>query len=137
MVLALDVRTRVRHANGGVFFRAIPGDFMNGYEAQVFNRAEDGDPSRPAVWSTGGIDDRQNARRLVSRDGEFYRMTIIACGNHIATWINGYQQTDFTDTRPPHENARNGLRTEPGVIQLQAHDPGTDVEFKNISAAKW
>jgi enamine deaminase RidA (YjgF/YER057c/UK114 family) len=133
-VLQLDVRARVRHANGGVFFRAIPGDFMNGYEAQVFSRGEDSDPARPAVWSTGALDDRQNARRVVSRDGQFFRMTIIARGPHIATWVNGFQQTDFTDERLPHENARQGLRVEPGVIQLQAHDPGTDIEFKNIAA---
>jgi enamine deaminase RidA (YjgF/YER057c/UK114 family) len=137
MILQLDVRTRVRHANGGVFFRAIPGDFMNGYEVQVFSRSEDGDSARPATWCTGGIDDRQNARRMVSRDGQFFKMTIIARGPHIATWVNGYQQTDFTDSRPPHTNPRQGLRTEPGVIQLQAHNPGTDVEFKNIEAAQW
>ncbi|MDA1248854.1 MAG: DUF1080 domain-containing protein [Planctomycetota bacterium] len=132
-VLQLDVRTRVRHANGGVFFRAIRGDFMNGYEAQLFNRSENGDPSRPAQWSTGGIDDRQNARRMVSRDGEFFRMTIIANGPHIATWVNGHQQVDWTDTRELDDNARKGRREKPGAIQLQAHDPDTDVEFRRIS----
>lgn len=132
-VLQLDVRTRIRHVNGGVFFRAIRGDFMNGYEAQIFNRSEDGDPSRPARWSTGGIDDRQNARRMVSRDGEFFRMTIIADGPHIATWVNGHQQVDWTDTRELHDNARKGRREKPGAIQLQAHDPETDVEFRRIS----
>lgn len=132
-VLQLDVRTRIRHVNGGVFFRAIRGDFMNGYEAQIFNRSEDGDPSRPARWSTGGIDDRQNARRMVSRDGEFFRMTIIANGPHIATWVNGHQQVDWTDTRELHDNPREGRREKPGAIQLQAHDPETDVEFRRIS----
>ncbi|MEX0585157.1 MAG: family 16 glycoside hydrolase, partial [Pirellulales bacterium] len=34
-VLQVDVRTRAQYANGGVFVRSIPGDFMNGYEAQV------------------------------------------------------------------------------------------------------
>lgn len=137
MVLQIDVRTRARHANGGVFFRAIPGDFMNGYEAQVFSRADDGDPARPSVWSTGGIDDRQNARRLVSRDGVYFRMTIIARGPRIATWVNGFQQTDFLDDRKLDANPRNGLRTEPGVIQLQAHDQETDVEFRNVAALGW
>ena len=137
LVLQLDVRTNVRHANGGVFFRAIPGDFMNGYEAQVFNRGEDSDPARPATWSTGAIDDRQNARRVVSRDKQFYRMTVIAQGNHLATWINGYQQVDWTDERAPHANARVGRRVEPGALQLQAHDHGTDVTFRNIVATRW
>lgn len=132
-VLQLDIRTRVRHANGGVFFRAIQGDFMNGYEAQVFNRSENGNPTHPARWSTGGIDDRQNARRMVSRDGEFFRMTVVANGPHIATWINGHQQVDWTDTRALHDNPREGRREKPGVLQLQAHDPDTDVEFRRIS----
>ena len=74
---------------------------------------------------------------MVSRDGHFFKMTIIAHGPHIATWINGFQQTDFTDTREPNVNPRKGLRTEPGVVQLQAHDPGTDVQFKNIATKKW
>jgi hypothetical protein len=67
-VLQPDVRTRVRHANGGVFFRCQPGLFMMSYEAQVYNRGESSDPSRPARYSTGAIDDRRMARRLVSRD---------------------------------------------------------------------
>jgi len=131
-ILQLDVRTRRRHVNGGVFFRAIPGDFMNGYEAQIFNRSSNGDPACPAVWCTGGIDDRQNARRMTSRDGRFFRMTVLARGPHIATWVNGFQQVDWTDTRQPHANPRAGLRLQSGAIQLQAHDPDTDVEFRRI-----
>lgn len=137
LVLQLDVKTRVRHANGGVFFRSIPGDFMNGYEAQVYNRGESGDPARPARYSTGALDDRQLARRLVSRDGQYFRMTIIARGPHLATWVNGVQLTDWTDERPKQANPRQGLRVEPGTIQLQAHDPGTAVEFRNIFAGEF
>ncbi len=132
LVLQLDVRTRKRHVNGGVFFRCIPGDFMNGYEAQVYNRCHDGDPARPATWCTGGIDDRQNARRMVGRDLHFFTMTVLARGPHLATWINGHQVTDWSDPRKPHLNPRQGLRTEPGTIQLQAHDADSDLEFKNI-----
>ena len=132
LVLQIDVRTIATLANGGIFFRCIPGDFMNGYEAQVFNACYDNDPSKPARYSTGGIDDRQLARRLVSRDDKTFTMTVIAVGPHIATWVNGYQLTDWTDTRKQHDNPRQGLRTKPGTIQLQAHDPKTDVEFSNI-----
>jgi enamine deaminase RidA (YjgF/YER057c/UK114 family) len=131
-VMQVDVKTRVRHANGGVFFRAIPGDFMNGYEAQVYNRCVDGDPSKPVIWTTGAIDNRQNARRLVSRDFEPYRMTVIARGQHLSTWINGYQAVDWTDTRDSDPNPRKGMRLEAGVIQLQAHDPLTDLEYRSI-----
>jgi hypothetical protein len=64
-------------------------------------------------------------------------MTVIARGPHIATWINGFQQVDWTDDRPPHDNPRQGQRVAPGVIQLQAHDHGTDVEFKGVAAKRW
>ena len=62
-------------------------------------------------------------------------MTVIADGPHLATWVNGYQVTDWTDTRPKHENPRRGLRLEAGTIQFQAHDPGTNVSFAKIRVA--
>lgn len=136
-VLQAKVKTRLRHSNGGLFLRAIPGDFMNGYEAQIYNRCTAGDVQRPALWATGAIDDRQNARLLVSRDGIPFTMTVIAQGPHLATWVNGQQTVDWIDTRPPHVNPRQGLRLEPGVLQLQAHDAATDEEFHFIRARKW
>jgi hypothetical protein len=134
-VLQVDVTCRKPLCNAGVFFRSRPGDFLNGYEAQVFNGCTDGDPSKPALYATGAIDDRQNARRLISRDGEPFTLTIAAKGSHIATWVNGVQVTDWVDRRPANDNPREGLRLEPGAIQLQAHDKGTDVEFSNVRIA--
>lgn len=134
-MLQLEVRTKLRHSNGGIFFRAMPGAFMNGYEAQVYNRCHDGDVAMPWTWATGAIDDRQNARRLVSRDGEWFHYTIVAQGDRLATWINGHQVVDWRDDRKEHDNPRLGKRTIAGVIQLQAHDTGTDVEFRNIRIA--
>ncbi len=136
-VLQIDVRTRAVHSNGGVFFRAIAGDFMNGYEAQLHNRCLDNDPSKPFRYCTGGIDDRLDARRQVARDFVSFKMTIIADGPRIATWVNGYQTVDFLDERPENDNPRVGKRTKPGVIQLQAHDPATDYEVRGISVADW
>jgi DNA-binding beta-propeller fold protein YncE len=131
VVLQVDVNCRRRLTNAGVFFRSRPGDFLNGYEAQVFNGCVDGDAAKPARYATGAIDDRQNARRLVSRDGEPFTMTIVAKGPHIATWVNGVQVTDWTDDRAPSDNPRRGLRLQPGTIQLQAHGQETDVDFAN------
>jgi enamine deaminase RidA (YjgF/YER057c/UK114 family) len=136
-VIQLDVRTRAVHSNGGLFFRAIPGDFMNGYEAQLHNRCLDNDPAKPFRFCTGGIDDRQDARHQVARDFQTFRMTVIATGPHIATWVNGYQTVAWTDDRPPHENPREGQRLKAGAIQLQAHDPATDYEISQILAAAW
>ncbi|MSR54264.1 MAG: DUF1080 domain-containing protein [Gemmataceae bacterium] len=131
-VLQIDVKTRAKLANGGVFTRTDPGSFMNGYESQVYNACYDGDPGQPARYSTGAIDDRQLARRLVSRDGEKFTMTVVHNGAHLATFVNGYQTTDWTDARDKDSNPRKGLRLEAGTLQLQAHDPETDVEFRNL-----
>jgi hypothetical protein len=132
-VLQAEIRTRASLVNGGVFFRAIGGDFMNGYEAQVFNACYEHDPAKPARYSTGAVDDRQLARRLVSRDRQPLVMTIVAVGPHIATWVNGYQTVDWTDDRNDHENPRSGRRVSAGALQLQAHDSETDLEFRSVS----
>jgi len=136
-ILQMEVRTKVHHANSGVFFRAMPGSLMNGYEAQIYNRCHDGDLSRPWTWATGAIDNRQNARRLISRDGEWFHYTIVAVGDRLATWVNGHQTVDWQDDRKEHENPRLGKRTAAGTLQLQAHDAGTEVEFRNIRIAEW
>jgi hypothetical protein len=132
LVLQVEARTRARLVNGGVFFRAVPRQFMNGYEAQIFHACYQHDPAQPARYSTGALDDRQPARRLVSRDQVPFVMTILAAGPHLATWVNGAAMTDWTDSRQPHENPRQGLRLEPGSIQLQAHDPQTALEFRAV-----
>jgi hypothetical protein len=68
----------------------------------------------------------------VAEDREWFTKTIVANGPHIAVWVNGYQVSDLTDERPPHENPREGLREGPGVIALQGHDPTTNFLFRNL-----
>lgn len=131
--LQVAFRCRKELVNAGVFFRAVPGEFLNGYEAQVFNACEAGDAARPIRFSTGAIDDRQLARRLVSRDKEMTVMTIVADGRHLSTWVNGYQMVDWADTRANNPNPRVGCSVNQGAIQLQAHDQQTDIEFLDIS----
>jgi hypothetical protein len=105
---------------------------MMGYEAQLHHKWYD-PASGKHGYTTGGIDDRQQARQAVASDHEKFIMTVVAHGPHIATWVNGFQVTDWTDTRAPHANPRNGLRVEPGTLQLQSHDAETDLEFHQIS----
>jgi len=135
-LLQAEVTTQTL-TNGGLFTRAQPGQFMLGYESQIFNACYDNDPAKPARYSTGAIDDRQLARRLVSRDHVPFTETVLQIGPHFRTWVNGYQMTDWVDTRAPHENPRLGLRLEPGTIQLQAHDPETDVAFGKVLLVKY
>jgi hypothetical protein len=135
-VFQLEVFSNGDHLNSGVFFRAMRDQFWSGYECQVRNQWEGNDRSKAVDYGTGGIYNRQPARRVVSSDREWFAMTIVAHGPHLATWISGLQVTDFTDARPPNENARRGYRSKPGVVSLQGHDPTTDLSFRNLRIAE-
>jgi hypothetical protein len=131
-VFQLDIISNGKHLNSGVFFRAIPGQFWSGYESQIRNQWQGEDRTKPVDYGTGGIYNRQPARRVVSSDGEWFTKTIMAHGRHLAVWVNGNQTSDWTDPRPPHENARQGYRAQAGVLSLQGHDPTTDLSFRNL-----
>ncbi len=135
-VFQLDIISNGTHLNSGVFFRAIRGQFWSGYESQIRNQWESEDRTKPVDYGTGGIYNRQSARRVVSSDREWFTKTIVAHGPHLAVWVNGIQVSDFTDTRPPSENARQGYRAKAGVISLQGHDPTTDLSFRNLRIAE-
>ncbi|MCX6380010.1 MAG: DUF1080 domain-containing protein, partial [Armatimonadetes bacterium] len=98
------------------------------------NQWEGDDRTKPVDFGTGGLYNRHPSRKVVSNDKEWFYMTVLANGTHIAIWINGFQTTDFVDTAPAGRSgsARDGSRTKPGVISLQGHDPTTDLSFKNI-----
>jgi hypothetical protein len=156
-VLRLECLSNGKHLNSGIFFRCRPGEYQQGYEAQIRNQfteeptqeytLEDFDPKTnepkgktkvksPAVdYGTGAIYRRMPARKAASRDGEWFTLTVVAQGRHIATWVNGIQQVDWTDNRPPKDNARQGCRLEKGPISIQGHDRTTDLSFRNFRIA--
>jgi hypothetical protein len=134
--MQLDCKVNGHGLNSGLFFRCIPGDVLMGYESQIQNAMKDGDPTKPVDAGTGAIYRRTTARRIVAEDHEWFTKTIIADGPHIAVWVNGYQVTDWTDDRPVDENPRKGLRTAPGTIAIQGHDPTTDLLFRNLKIAE-
>lgn len=137
-VLQMEIISNGKNLNSGVFFRANPGGFWSGYEVQIRNQWNGENRSDPVDFGTGGIYNRQAARKVVSNDGEWFVLTLVAVGSRMATWVNGYQVTDFVDTRPVDQtNARRGLRTAAGVISIQGHDPTTDLSFRNIRAAEY
>jgi hypothetical protein len=157
-VLQLECKSNGKHLNSGVFFRCRPNEYQNGYEAQIRNQftsqptqeytIEQFDPkthelvgkskikSTAVDYGTGAIYRRMPARKEVAKDNEWFTMTIVAHGNHFATWVNGVQVVDWTDHRPPSDNARTGFRREPGHISLQGHDPTTDLSFRNFRIAE-
>jgi hypothetical protein len=124
------------HLNSGIFFRCRPGEYQNGYEMQIRNQWQGDDRTKPVDFGTGAIYRRQPARKVVSSDHEWFTMTLVADGNHFATWVNGYQVTDWTDTRPENANARSGLKLGAGPLSIQGHDPTTNLSFRNLRVAE-
>lgn len=157
-VLQMDCKVNGDRLNSGVFFRCLPDQYQQGYEAQIHNdfdpqprreyAIEEYDPQTHQLlgkrvrkyqaldYGTGAIYRRMPARRPVARDFEWFTMTIVARGRHIAVWVDGIQVTDWTDNRPAADNARKGYYGKAGPISLQGHDPTTDLAFRNIRLAE-
>lgn len=87
---------------------------------------------KPVDFGSGGIYHYCPSRKVVSTDRQWYSMTVIAHGNHLAVWVNGYQTAEFTDKRPSTRSARQGRKDGAGPLSIQGHDPTTDLSFKNI-----
>lgn len=124
-----------RPANSGVFFRCMTGTEdapSNGYEMQIQHDFKDGDRTQPLDFGSGAIYRRQPARYIVANNNEWVTQTLIAQGNRIASFVNGYQVLDWIDNREPDENPRKGQRLAAGHISLQGHDPTTDLLFRSI-----
>ena len=105
-VLQLNCISHGDHCNSGVFFRCIPGEFENGYECQIRNQftaepkqeytLEEYDPKTHELkgtkkekftavdYGTGGIYRRAPARKELSKDREWFGLTVVASGRHIA-----------------------------------------------------
>lgn len=157
-ILQLDCISNGKHLNSGIFFRCREGEYQNGYEAQIRNeftekatqkyQIEEYDSKTNKLigkkeqffsavdFGTGAIYRRQPARKQMSKDNEWFGMTIVAQGNHLATWVNGVQVTDWYDNRPKIDNARTGCKLEAGHISIQGHDPTTNLSFKNFRIAE-
>ncbi len=157
-VLQLECMSNGKHLNSGIFFRCRAGEYQNGYEAQIHNdftasppRAylvEEYDPkthqltgkkqveSAAKDFGTGAIYRRVPARLQASKDGEWFTLTVVADGKHLSTWVNGIQQVDWVDNRPPNDNARLGCCLNAGHLSIQGHDPTTNLSFRNIRIAE-
>jgi len=156
-ILQLECISNGKHLNSGIFFRCRDNEYQNGYEAQIRNEfkaepqkylVEEYDPktnklvakkevlSNAFDFGTGAIYRRVPARKQMSKDNEWFGMTIVANGNHLATWVNGIQVTDWYDHRPKSDNARTGCKLDAGHISIQGHDPTTDLSFKNFRIAE-
>ncbi|MDG2222731.1 MAG: DUF1080 domain-containing protein [Rubripirellula sp.] len=130
--LLAEYKLPTAEMNSGIFFRCIPGDEMMGYECQLSNELRDGNRLMAADHGTGGIFRRQEARIVMGEVDQWTSVLLVAVGPKMAAWVSGVQVSDWIDDRKPDVNPRRGLRTEPGTIMIQGHDPGTDAMLKQI-----
>jgi hypothetical protein len=130
-VLQMDIRVNGKFFNSGVFFRSLPDTTWVGYESQIRNQYM-GKRDRPIDFGTGGIYNLKPTRLVSTDDGVYFKKTLVVHGKQFSVWLDGYQVTDFADTRPANENPRNGYYAGAGKIALQSHDPTTNLDFKNI-----
>jgi hypothetical protein len=132
-VMQVEVRVNStdgrHHPDAGISFRGAPGGPWSGYETQIRNEWRGQNRAQPVEFGTGGLFNLQPARRVDGNDNEWFRMTIAARGRHVTVWVNGFAVTDW------QERASAG-RLPSGVISLQAHEPGSDIEFRNVHIAE-
>jgi hypothetical protein len=142
------------NASSGICFRCGDDDSQSGYEIPIRNQFA-AEPTREYVmdsfdpqshnltatekvkftalnYGTGAIDRQRPARKEMSREGEWFGLTVFALNNRLATWVNGVQVTDWYDNRPASNDARNGCRTVPGNIAIRANDSNTNLSFRNV-----
>jgi hypothetical protein len=119
--LRLEAMTK-ENSNGGVFIHTMyqekgwPG---KGYEVQVNNTQGD--------WrKTGGlyavVDNKEPFK-----DNTWMEMVIRVENGVITTTVNGKELVKYKS-----EGEKSKLLAEGGTIALQAHDPGSEIHYKNI-----
>jgi hypothetical protein len=140
-ILRLDCRTNSDRVAGGVHIRCLPAavwpeEVGSGYEAHIHNQWTGGDRARPVNYGTGGLYALQAARRVVASDREWFTLTVLAHGRHLAVWVNGYQTADYCDPHPFNKDARSGSTTDRGPVALAGSDATTDLSLRNIRIAE-
>lgn len=126
--LQLEVMTKPG-ANSGVYFHTAwqqDGWPSKGYEVQVNNSQSD--PKR-----TGGLYGVQDNYQVPAKDDVWFTMRIRVEGNRVRTFVDGKQIVDYTQ---PEQLQRpqdmKGRVLSSGTFALQAHDPDSEVHYRNI-----
>jgi hypothetical protein len=102
--------------NGGVFFNCSP----QGVEVQCFSVADSTNP-------TGSLYGIAPARRVVSRDQEWYLLQIFGEASKAMVFVNGEKVCATDKLRPPYK----------GGIGFQQHTPGGTVSYRDARLKTW
>ena len=155
----LNIKFRIRNGNSGIQYRSKEFDKwrISGYQAEVENKPGKvgflyHEAGRGWLVNVGDsmVIDEQGKKQVVGKvsdvaalkdagyynNGEWNEYTIIAQGNHLRHYLNGYPTMQLIDndrvTDPTDPGDRKGAVRE-GVLALQIHTgPPMRVEFKDI-----
>lgn len=128
--LRLDARSKPG-SNGGVYFHArfCENDWpQTGCEVQIDN-------SRNVKRKTGSLYAIQDAAVFPARDDEWFSLHVIVQGKRVVVRVNDKEVVDWTqpaDFQPPKNPTWSDRRLGSGAFALQAHDPRSVVEYRNI-----
>ena len=126
--LQLEVMTKPG-ANSGVYFHTAWQDEgwpARGYEVQVNNSQSD--PKR-----TGGLYAVEDNYQAPAGDDVWFTLRICVEGRRIRTFVDDKQIIDYTQPEQPERPAdMRGRVLSSGTFALQAHDPDSEVRYRNI-----
>jgi len=155
----LKIKFRIQNGNSGIQYRSKEMDKwrITGYQAEVENNPGkvgflyheagrgwlvnvgdmmevDKDGNKNIVGKVSDVEELKKAGYYKMQDWNEY--TIIAQGNHLKHYLNGYPMIELVDndrvTDPDDPKDRNGAARE-GLLALQIHaGPPMVVEFKDI-----
>lgn len=119
-----DVMTKP-NANSGIYFHTKfqeSGWPALGHEAQVNNTQSD--PVR-----TGSLYNVVKNFEAPAKDDAWFTEEVIVEGNHIVIKVDGKTIVDHVEKT---EEIKDGRKLSKGTFALQAHDPGSEVHYRNI-----
>jgi hypothetical protein len=126
--LQLEVMTKPG-ANSGVYFHTAWQDEgwpAKGYEVQVNNSQSD--PKR-----TGGLYAVEDNFQAPAKDDVWFTLRIRVEGRRIRTYVDDKLIADYTQPERPERPANmSGRVLSSGTFALQAHDPDSEVHYRNI-----
>lgn len=125
-------------ANSGIYVHTHFQDSgwpAAGYELQVINSNPPADEHGGYIERkmTGSIYAVRNTWKSPVSDNQWFTYRIMVSGKTIRTWINDQLICEYTEPEAPYRPGdKSGRVLGTGTFALQAHDPGSEVHYKNL-----
>jgi hypothetical protein len=135
--LSADVMTSPG-ANSGIYAHTKfqgPGWPEAGYELQVINSNPPAERMNGYIEHkmTGSVYAVRNTWIAPAKDNEWFNYRIRVVGKTIQTFINGQLVCEYAEPQDAFRpDDKKGRLLGSGTFALQAHDPGSNVRYKNI-----